>query len=207
MLSIPYILAFLLTNLQGTYIHSHTRTHTHTYTHTPTHTHMHACIHSYLHTDIPADLQTYRVETTETWDILGYGCKIVAPNIRQWMTLKSNAANQKHVVFFVLSFPMFIPSRSRLVAQPSRATSATRRVESGFVWKWDMHIYPYVMATSKGEKRWILSECGCGFFVDLFVPIFSTTAENVAIKTASRWLPDGLEFRGVAVLPSSYLKT
>ena len=42
MLNIPYILAFLLTNLQGTYIHSHT--------------HMHACIHSYLHTDIPADL-------------------------------------------------------------------------------------------------------------------------------------------------------
>ena len=30
---------------------------------------MHACIHSSLHTDIPADLQTYRVETTETWDI------------------------------------------------------------------------------------------------------------------------------------------
>ena len=55
MLSIPYILAFLLTNLQGTYIHSHTRTHTHT----PTHTH--TCMHAFLPTYIPTYLQTCRL--------------------------------------------------------------------------------------------------------------------------------------------------
>ena len=168
---------------------------------------MHACIHSYLHTDIPADLQTYRVETTETWDILGYGCKIVAPNIRQWITLKSNAANQKHVVFFCI-----IISHVHSIQEPPCGTAqpGDKCYEEGGIrvcLKMGYAYIPLCYGNFKRGKRWILSECGCGFFVDLFVPIFSTTAENVAIKTASRWLPDGLEFRGVAVLPSSYLKT
>ena len=103
------------------------------------------------------------------------------------------------------------------MAQPSRATSATRRVESGVVMAKRVTHTPYVIMLWQLQRgKTVNFSANVFFFVDFgWVPILQQLQRMFAkifcwkaVKSFQRASSFQIwNFRGVAVLPSSYLRT